>query len=618
MTQSPDLGSVSDRTRRPTPVRQLRRGPAIVLACSIVVASCSGTKAETDADSGPVTTTSSATTTVAEPDPRPTSPPVDTASEQAEAADTASATTAPTEPTEVGEPELLAPGTYASDLLTLELEVTTTTDFRVSAAEPGKIIFESLTSSPTAFTAVAFLVVDTLVDADVLGRQRARLPATTDLGEFLESRDRVQVIDHREDELGGLTARVWRIGYPDGCDDCWFEALFHTSGFQNQLGILPGYVHEIWTIDAPGSPIIIMVEAPEDSFNAWNDDVQHHLFDQLDFGAPTGYSLQRPTGDAFAEGFGEYGIGRAELEVIDPSRPTIEVGNDIGLVVPAADERRLMLSVAYPSDVGGFGATPADGSFPLVVVAPALNDLAIALPAERQLASHGFVVVTVRFPESSFPGGAVEGIPQQPADVSFVIDEVRRGALPDDVTAVVDPDRLGVIGHSGGATTAFGLLAYDCCHDDRIDAFVAHGGTPYDFNSSTIPTVAPILHVVSNGDQIAPAQDVREFHESTDGLSSLAVLENASHLEWLAPDTSVYHDAFNLVLDFLDLHLRGAAAWASSGDHGGSSAQIRGIGGEQCGHGVLLDSGDIHPTPPASLNVWLSTDACPAFGDAVA
>jgi dienelactone hydrolase len=529
-----------------------------VLACSIVVASCSGTKAETDADLGPATTTSAATAPVAEPDSSPTSPPVDTASEDAEPADTVAATTAPAEPAEIGEPGLLTPGTYASDLLTLELEVTTTTDFRVSDADPGRVIFESLSSSPTAFTAVAFLVVDTLIDADVLGRQRARLPATSDLGEFLESRDRVQVIDHREDELGGIAASVWRIGYPDGCDDCWFEALFNTTGFQNQLGILPGYVQEIWTIDAPGSPIIVMVEAPEDSFNAWNDDVQRHLFDQLDFGAPTGYSLQHPTGDAFAEGFGEYGIGRAELEVIDPSRPTIEVGNEIGLVVPSADERRLMLSVAYPSDVGGFGATPADGSFPLVVVAPALNDAAIVLPAERQLASHGFVVVTVRFPESSFPGGAVTGIPQQPADISFVIDEVSRGALPPDITAAIDLERIGVIGHSGGATTAFGLLAYDCCHDDRVDAVAAHGGTPYNFNSSTLPTVAPILHVVSNGDQIAPAEAVREFHETTDGPSSLAVLADASHLEWLPPDADEYGGAFDLVLAFLDLHLRDA------------------------------------------------------------
>jgi pimeloyl-ACP methyl ester carboxylesterase len=141
--------------------------------------------------------------------------------------------------------------------------------------------------------------------------------------------------------------------------------------------------------------------------------------------------------------------------------------------------------------------------------------------------------------------------------MSFVIDEVDRGALPADIAAIIDPEQIGVIGHSGGATTAFGLLAYDCCLDDRIDAVVAHGGTPYDFNSSTVPSIAPILHVVSNGDQIAPAEYFRNFHEKTDGPSTLAVLDDAGHLEWLAPDAAEYDDTFDLILAFLSMHLRG-------------------------------------------------------------
>ncbi len=500
------------------------RSAVVFLACSIVVASCSD--AGSEVDSGPATTV--VATPVTEPDTSLISPPADVESDVAEPAETAPATTvndAPVEPAEIGELGLLTPGSYTSDLLSLGFKITTTADFRVSEAFPGKITVESLASSPAAFTGVGFLVVDTLIDSDVLGRQRSRLQATTDLAEFLESRDRVEVIDQREDQLGGLAADVWRIGYTAPCNECWFEALFNTTGWQNQWGIGPGSIQEIWTVDAPGSPIVISVEAPEASFDAWSEEVQQHLFNQLEFGAPTGYSLQFPIGAVQAPGFGEYAIGRAELEVVDTSRPTIEVNNQVGLVVPAADERRLLLSVTYPSDVGGFGAPPAGGPFPVVVVAPALNDAAIALPADRQLASHGFVVVTIRFPESSFPGGAIAGIPQQPADMSFVIDEVDRGALPADIAAIIDPEQIGVIGHSGGATTAFGLLAYDCCVDDRIDAVVAHGGTPYDFNSSTVPTIAPILHVVSNGDQIAPAEAVREFHEMTNGPSTLAVLD---------------------------------------------------------------------------------------------
>jgi hypothetical protein len=457
--------------------------------------------------------------------------------------------------------------------LSLELEVTTTTEFNVTEAHAGTIIMEA-PSSNEEFTGVAFMVVDTLVDSDVLGRQRSRLPATAELGDFLESRDGVDVVDRRDDDLGGRPARVWRIEYTEPCDECFYETLFNKTGWLNLWGTLPGFTQELWTIDAPGSPIVVSVEAPVDGFDAWRDDVERHLFDQLRFGAPTGYSLQRPTVEPFSDGFGGYAIGRTELAVVDPSRPTLEVRNDIGVVVPASDERRLLLSVAYPSEAGGFGAAPADGSFPLVVVAPALRDAAIALPADRQLASHGFVVVTVRFPESSYPGNAVLGVPRQPADVSFVIDDLQRGALPDDLTAATDFDHIGLIGHSGGATTAFGVLAYECCQDERVDVVVAHGGTPFDFESSRVSTNAPILHVVSNGDVVAPVDPVREFHEMTDGPSSLAVLEFDSHLAWLAPEASSYGDVFELVLAFVAGPLRGTPADLASLTEGSAVVQL--------------------------------------------
>jgi hypothetical protein len=541
--------------------RRWSRRVLTLLTCAVSTASCSATGSSVSSTS---TTTPTPPVDASVAGPTSTSPvaPAATVPPDGTTVDTAAPSTVPQPPAPLAETnqfEPLSPGTYVSDLLSLELEVTTTIELNVTDAEPGTIIMEA-PSSTEGFTGVGFMVVDTLVDSDVLGRQRSRLPATAELGDFLESRDGVDVVDRRDDELGGRPARVWRIEYTEPCDECFYETLFNKTGWLNSWGTLPGYTQELWTVDAPGSPIVVAVEAPDDGFDAWRDDVQRHLFDRLRFGPPTGFSLQRPTVEPFSDGFGEYAIGRTELEVVDTSRPTIEVRNDIGVVVPASDERRLLLSVAYPSEAGGFGAAPADGSFPLVVVAPALRDAAIALPADRQLASHGFVVVTVRFPESSYPGNAVLGVPQQPADVSFVIDELQRGALPDDLTAATDLEHIGLIGHSGGATTAFGVLAYECCQDERVDAVVAHGGTPYDFESSRIATDTPMLHVVSNGDVVAPVDPVREFHEMTDGPSSLAVLEFESHLAWLAPEASSYGDVFDLVLAFVAQHLRGTPA----------------------------------------------------------
>jgi dienelactone hydrolase len=457
---------------------------------------------------------------------------------------------------------VVAPGAYTSDVLPLSLDVTTTDSFRLERAHPGMIEIVSLASSPEAYRGVALMVVDTLIDTDAVGRHLSRTAAGSDLDEYLRSRDRMVILDRRTEVLGGLEADVWRVGFTDPCGDCWYPVLFNTTGFRNQWGHPPGYVQEYWSIDAPGAPIIVAVEAPEDSFDAWNEQVHEHFFAGLRFGSPSGYSPALPPvpSGTSLDGFGPHGIGRAELEVVDASRPTSEVSDERGLLVPSSDERRLLLSVAYPSEAGGFGAEPADGSFPLVVVAPALFDASISLPAERQLASHGFVVVTVRFPESSFPGNAVFGVPQQPADVSFVIDEIERGALPADLAAITDVERIGLIGHSGGATTGFGLLAYDCCQDPRIDAIVAHAGTPFDFGSVRLANIAPILHVVSDGDQQISVDAIRAFHEATDGPSTFAVMEGARHLEWLDPQSSQYDATFELVSTFLDQHLRGGQA----------------------------------------------------------
>ncbi len=195
----------------------------VLLACAIVGASCS------DASSDAVT--SIATTSAAQTVPQ-TGSSTDASGEK-------TVPEAAKELVETNQFNLLKPDRYVSDLLSLELEVTTTTDFNVSEASPGKIVIES-GSAAGGFTGVGFFVVDTLVDTDVVGRQRSRLPASVDLSDFLESRDGVKVVERRADELGGLPADVWRIEYTETCDGCWYEALFNTSGWTNQWGTILG------------------------------------------------------------------------------------------------------------------------------------------------------------------------------------------------------------------------------------------------------------------------------------------------------------------------------------------------------------------------------------------
>jgi dienelactone hydrolase len=530
--------------------RTTKRSYVAVLGACLAVAACAGGPDDTADTGGSTTQPASASTS------RNTAasvPPTGAETVTSEPRTTEPAEPVPVELTETNRFDPLAPGRYVSDLLPFELDLTTTAEFNVTEAFPGNILFQAI--DPIGdYNGVGLFVVDTLVVSDVRGRHRERLPATADWSPALEGRDGFAVVSFREDELGGRPAQVWRLAWTNPCEACEFESLLTRTGWANEWGVVPGYTQELWVIGTPGAPIVMSIEAPDDAFESWLDHVDTNLVAGLEFGEPTDYSLRQPSGPSA----GPHAVGRLETAVIDTSRPTLEVERDGVVVLPASDERELLLSVAFPSDDGGFEATPTAGAFPLVVVAPALFDAGMMLPADRLLASNGYVVVTIRFPESSRPASAVRGVPAQPADVSFVIDHVLAGALGPEITAAIDPERVGLIGHSAGATTAFGVLGFECCQVERLDAVVAHAGAPYDFDSTRVPSTAPILHVVSDGDQTAPTAAVRAFHEATDGPSTLAVLEHDGHLAWLAPDAVHYDDANRLVQAFFDRHLRDA------------------------------------------------------------
>jgi len=114
-------------------------------------------------------------------------------------------------------------------------------------------------------------------------------------------------------------------------------------------------------------------------------------------------------------------------------------------------------------------AAPADGPFPLVMFSHCHDCTRwSSFTIAERLASHGFVVVAVEHTDNALwdylDGTNValdaDFLPVRAADVRFVLDEVLAGDLP------VDPEQVGVFGHSFGSVTA-GLVAQD---DDRIDA----------------------------------------------------------------------------------------------------------------------------------------------------
>ena len=103
-------------------------------------------------------------------------------------------------------------------------------------------------------------------------------------------------------------------------------------------------------------------------------------------------------------------------------------------------------------------AAVADGTFPLVVFSHGWLASGPAYEVRiKEWARAGYIVAAPTFPLSSGAGGMLGDYVNQPADVSFVIDELL--ALPDDdpLAGHVDADAVAAAGHSLGAITTIGV-----------------------------------------------------------------------------------------------------------------------------------------------------------------
>jgi dienelactone hydrolase len=247
-----------------------------------------------------------------------------------------------------------------------------------------------------------------------------------------------------------------------------------------------------------------------------------------------------------------FGVGSLTTELVDTGRGTPAVAAQ---GIEARDERRLDLTVLYPTDeadppgdgpagtgagiVDGSdppadtGTEPAPGPFPLLVFAHGWNGSGASLvgPATRW-ASAGYVVALPTFPLSR-EGIAVDlDMVNQPGDVSFVIDTLlARSGDPDDLLAgAVDPDRIAAGGHSLGSATVFGF-ENSCCKDARVKAIVAVSGGPAPYSSGSYDPVfaTPMLLVHGAKDPGVNAAISQAVFAQTPGRMALLVLDEADH-----------------------------------------------------------------------------------------
>jgi predicted dienelactone hydrolase len=204
------------------------------------------------------------------------------------------------------------------------------------------------------------------------------------------------------------------------------------------------------------------------------------LLPTLAAAAPGGRALgPLPAPDAL----GPFAVGHTSFDATDASRSGRTLPIDVWYPVDPDDA--VGPATAYPVLPAGFLGLPgvdlvsevavegapasAAGPFPLVVFSHGSGGVRFqsAFLAE-QLASHGFVVAAPdHVGNTAFDAflGTADPFPvvalDRPADVSFVIDVVlARSADPGDLLAGrVDPDRIGVAGHSFGAFTTLAVAS---------------------------------------------------------------------------------------------------------------------------------------------------------------
>ncbi|MGY0060925.1 alpha/beta hydrolase family protein [Streptomyces sp. LZ34] len=173
--------------------------------------------------------------------------------------------------------------------------------------------------------------------------------------------------------------------------------------------------------------------------------------------------LAAPASAGIAAPTGPYPVGMISLPLVDRDRP--ESG------VRSKPFRELTVDVRYPArEVERYERTPGtfvhedappaldpSGPRPVVLHSPGVGEAYAPSPLAEELASHGYVVVTIVHDDAR-----VDGFPyDRVADVRFVLDQLVSLA-----PGVLDLSRIGLFGRSAGCLA--GLEAgYD---DPRIKA----------------------------------------------------------------------------------------------------------------------------------------------------
>ncbi len=245
-------------------------------------------------------------------------------------------------------------------------------------------------------------------------------------------------------------------------------------------------------------------------------------------------TLPKPVITDFVSPENPSAVGISVMTFTDLTRTTPARGDREALTT-----RPLTVVVRYPT-VGmptdeEFVDAPAYEPAPLVLFAHGF-DISTSRYASllHDVAAAGFVVAAPEFPMSStvFDGAPDEyDIPDQARDLSFLITAMTGTDAPAELSQMILPGPVGVIGHSDGAVTAL-LAGYAPRYDDsRIAAVVAISGDFDTFGGEWFTTNdPPLLAIHGEYDEINPFESSELLVTNDPGEAMLVGVMGASHL----------------------------------------------------------------------------------------
>jgi dienelactone hydrolase len=244
------------------------------------------------------------------------------------------------------------------------------------------------------------------------------------------------------------------------------------------------------------------------------------------------------------------GAGPLDVDVVtetfvDPERPTAA-----GAATEAAPDRTIVTRIAHPTD---------GGPYPLIVMSHGAtghpDEYAETVP---MWAADGFVVAAPAFPLTNrdVPEamGNITDVVNQPGDVSFVIDQVL--AANDDpdspLHGLVDPEAVGVVGHSLGGATTWAVSFDTATRDERIDSTVIFAGFPWEMPGGGLDLDSGLPLLVMHGDaDDVPIGPSRDAYEQAAAPKWFVTLHGATHRPAFVDDPSPHDELVTrTVLDF--------------------------------------------------------------------